>query len=46
MLPERLMSLFQSGYFASMFSGSWKESDLDVIHMNFPDENITESGKN
>ncbi|KAI0237829.1 Germ cell-less protein-like 1 [Lamellibrachia satsuma] len=41
--PLHKVYLCQSGYFASMFSGSWKESDLDVIHMNFPDENITES---
>ncbi|CAH1794550.1 unnamed protein product [Owenia fusiformis] len=30
----------QSGYFASMFSGSWMESTLDRITMDIPDENI------
>ncbi|KAM6106702.1 LOW QUALITY PROTEIN: germ cell-less protein-like 1 [Pterocles gutturalis] len=32
--------LCQSGYFASMFSGSWKESSMDVIELEIPDQNI------
>uniref|UniRef100_T1IXQ7 BTB domain-containing protein n=1 Tax=Strigamia maritima TaxID=126957 RepID=T1IXQ7_STRMM len=33
--------LCQSHYFASMFSGSWKESDQEVITIEITDENIT-----
>ncbi|XP_038060923.1 germ cell-less protein-like 1 [Patiria miniata] len=32
--------LCQSSYFASMFSGSWKESNLKEIIMDIPDNNI------
>ncbi|KAM4818485.1 germ cell-less protein-like 1 [Thomomys bottae] len=32
--------LCQSGYFASMFSGAWRESSMDTIDMQMPDENI------
>lgn len=30
----------QSGYFSSMFSGSWKESNMMVIQLEIPDQNI------
>uniref|UniRef100_A0A8C7WIH7 Germ cell-less, spermatogenesis associated n=1 Tax=Oncorhynchus mykiss TaxID=8022 RepID=A0A8C7WIH7_ONCMY len=32
--------LCQSGYFSSMFSGSWKESNMMVIPLEIPDQNI------
>ncbi|KAI5099529.1 germ cell-less protein-like 1 [Silurus meridionalis] len=32
--------LCQSGYFSSMFSGSWKESNMMVIQLEIPDQNI------
>ncbi|XP_036296012.1 germ cell-less protein-like 1 [Pipistrellus kuhlii] len=32
--------LCQSGYFASMFSGAWRESTMDTIELQIPDENI------
>uniref|UniRef100_A0A8C9FP24 BTB domain-containing protein n=1 Tax=Pavo cristatus TaxID=9049 RepID=A0A8C9FP24_PAVCR len=32
--------LRQSGYFSSMFSGSWKESCMDTIELEIPDQNI------
>ncbi|OXB61832.1 hypothetical protein ASZ78_006185 [Callipepla squamata] len=32
--------LRQSGYFSSMFSGSWKESGMDTIELEIPDQNI------
>ncbi|KAM6369774.1 germ cell-less protein-like 1 [Pluvialis apricaria] len=32
--------LCQSGYFSSMFSGSWKESSMSVIELEIPDQNI------
>ena len=32
--------LCQSGYFASMFRGSWRESHQDLIRMEIPDCNI------
>ncbi|NXT00228.1 GMCL1 protein, partial [Jacana jacana] len=32
--------LCQSGYFSSMFSGSWKESTMNVIELEIPDQNI------
>uniref|UniRef100_A0A6I8N7V4 BTB domain-containing protein n=1 Tax=Ornithorhynchus anatinus TaxID=9258 RepID=A0A6I8N7V4_ORNAN len=32
--------LRQSGYFSSMFCGSWKESTVDVIELEIPDGNI------
>lgn len=33
--------LCQSGYFKSMFSGSWKESNEAVINIDIPDPQIT-----
>ncbi|XP_046759396.1 germ cell-less protein-like 1 isoform X1 [Gallus gallus] len=30
----------KSGYFSSMFSGSWKESCMDTIELEIPDQNI------
>ncbi|XP_019519428.1 PREDICTED: germ cell-less protein-like 1 [Hipposideros armiger] len=32
--------LCQSGYFASMFSGAWREATMNTIEMQMPDENI------
>ncbi|EGV91510.1 germ cell-less protein-like 1 [Cricetulus griseus] len=32
--------LCRSGYFASMFSGAWRETDMTTIEMQMPDENI------
>ncbi|XP_039180218.1 germ cell-less protein-like 1 isoform X3 [Crotalus tigris] len=32
--------LCQSGYFSSMFSGSWRESGMDTIELEIPDQNI------
>ncbi|KAL4609654.1 germ cell-less protein-like 1 [Arapaima gigas] len=32
--------LCQSGYFSSMFSGSWKESSMTSIEVEIPDQNI------
>ncbi|KAM6235110.1 germ cell-less protein-like 1 [Porphyrio hochstetteri] len=32
--------LCQSGYFSSMFSGSWKESSMNVTELEIPDQNI------
>ncbi|KAM9174964.1 germ cell-less protein-like 1 [Mergus octosetaceus] len=32
--------LCQSGYFSSMFSGSWRESSMNVIELEIPDQNI------
>lgn len=32
--------LCQSGYFSSMFCGSWKESSMNVIELEIPDHNI------
>ncbi|XP_054433406.1 germ cell-less protein-like 1 [Pteronotus mesoamericanus] len=32
--------LCQSGYFASMFSGAWRESTMNTIELQMPDENI------
>ncbi|KAM5201681.1 LOW QUALITY PROTEIN: germ cell-less protein-like 1 [Hipposideros larvatus] len=32
--------LCQSGYFASMFSGAWREATMNTIEMQTPDENI------
>ncbi|KAM8827431.1 germ cell-less protein-like 1 isoform 3-T4 [Spinachia spinachia] len=32
--------LCQSGYFSSMFSGSWKESNMMEISLEIPDQNI------
>ncbi|XP_067879207.1 germ cell-less protein-like 1 isoform X2 [Heterodontus francisci] len=32
--------LCQSGYFSSMFSGSWKESNMNSIELEIPDQNI------
>ncbi|EPY74871.1 hypothetical protein CB1_001866015 [Camelus ferus] len=30
----------KSGYFSSMFSGSWKESSMNIIELEIPDQNI------
>eukprot|EP00061_Rhincodon_typus_P005112 g24214.t1 len=30
----------KSGYFSSMFSGSWKESNMSYIELEIPDQNI------
>ncbi|KAK3612269.1 hypothetical protein CHS0354_039550 [Potamilus streckersoni] len=35
--------LSQSPYFASMFGGSWKETDMSTIELNITDENIDET---
>ncbi|XP_011799595.1 PREDICTED: germ cell-less protein-like 1 [Colobus angolensis palliatus] len=32
--------LCQSAYFSSMFSGSWKESSVNIIELEIPDQNI------
>lgn len=32
--------LCQSGYFASMFSGAWRETNMNTIEIQIPDENI------
>ena len=32
--------LCQSGYFASMFSGAWREATMNTIDLQMPDENI------
>ncbi|KAG8440893.1 hypothetical protein GDO86_006578 [Hymenochirus boettgeri] len=32
--------LCQSGYFSSMFCGSWRESTMNVIELEIPDHNI------
>ena len=37
--------LQQSSYFASMFSGSWKESSESEIGIDVPDDNIDIKGK-
>ena len=37
--------MFQSGYFASMFTRQWKESEDKVIRIEIPDENVTTDGK-
>jgi len=37
--------LLQCGYFDSMFSGSWKESDAKQITLDIPDANIDADGK-
>ncbi len=37
--------VLQSGYFASMFSGSWKESQESEIAIDIPDLNITVEGE-
>ena len=36
--------LFQSGYFAGMFTRQWKESEDRVIHIEIPDENVSIDG--
>ncbi|XP_071482144.1 germ cell-less protein-like 1 [Diadema antillarum] len=40
--PLHKIYLCQSSYFASMFSGSWKESKLSEIDIDIPDTNIDE----
>ncbi|KAG8010663.1 Germ cell-less protein-like 1 [Nibea albiflora] len=37
--------LCQSGYFSSMFSGSWKESNMMEINLEIPDQNIDTEGE-
>ncbi|GAB1302979.1 Germ cell-less protein-like 1 [Apodemus speciosus] len=32
--------LCRSGYFSSMFCGAWRETNMDTIEMQMPDENI------
>uniref|UniRef100_G1Q9Y3 BTB domain-containing protein n=1 Tax=Myotis lucifugus TaxID=59463 RepID=G1Q9Y3_MYOLU len=32
--------LCQSGYFASMFSGAWRESTMNTVELQMPDDNI------
>lgn len=32
--------LCRSGYFASMFSGAWRETTMDTVELQMPDENI------
>ncbi|XP_041500739.1 germ cell-less protein-like 1 [Microtus oregoni] len=32
--------LCRSGYFASMFSGAWLETNMDIVEMQMPDKNI------
>ncbi|XP_059107453.1 germ cell-less protein-like 1 [Peromyscus eremicus] len=32
--------LCRSGYFASMFSGAWRETNMNTIEMEMPDKNI------
>ena len=46
-LPKPLSCFFliQSPYFASMFSGSWKESSMKKVEMDIVDENIDEDCK-
>ncbi|XP_071829621.1 germ cell-less protein-like 1 [Apostichopus japonicus] len=41
--PLHKIYLCQSSYFASMFSGSWKESTLKEITVDIPDQNIDEN---
>ena len=41
----RVLSVFQSGYFSSMFSGSWRESNMMVIELEIPDQNIDTEGE-
>lgn len=40
-----LSSILQSGYFSSMFSGSWKESNMMEINLEIPDQNIDTEGE-
>lgn len=46
-LPFSLSTLcdLQSGYFSSMFSGSWKESNMIEINLEIPDQNIDTEGE-
>lgn len=32
--------LCQSGYFSSVFNGSWKESSMNIIELEIPDQNL------
>ncbi|CAI9180618.1 unnamed protein product [Rangifer tarandus platyrhynchus] len=34
------VNLCQSGYFASMFSGAWRETTMTTVELQMPDENI------
>uniref|UniRef100_H2YB95 BTB domain-containing protein n=1 Tax=Ciona savignyi TaxID=51511 RepID=H2YB95_CIOSA len=38
--------LRQAGYFSGMFQGVWKETDMTVIDLHIPDDNITENSLN
>lgn len=44
LLSHSALCLLQSGYFSSMFSGSWKESNMLEIHLEIPDQNIDTEG--
>ena len=37
-------SLYKSAYFASMFSGHWRESNQSEVSLDIPDPNITSEG--
>lgn len=39
------LCVLQSGYFSSMFSGSWKESNMIEINLEIPDQNIDTEGE-
>lgn len=39
-----VLFFFKSGYFSSMFSGSWKESSMNIIELEIPDQNIDIEG--
>lgn len=39
------LAVLQSGYFSSMFSGSWKESNMMEINLEIPDQNIDTEGE-
>lgn len=43
---NRCIFCLQSPYFASMFSGSWKEANEKVINIEIADSNITLNCKN
>jgi hypothetical protein len=41
-----LAFVLQSGYFSSMFKGSWKESNMNKIQLQIPeDDNINVDGE-
>ena len=41
----KILYLLQSGYFHGMFTGGWKESQQQTIHIDIPDENIDYEGQ-